>query len=62
MQPDMSKSIDQHFEKNFVEITDPLNRSSGRQIFVAKREQDNFKMIMDGRNKIVTTCISTSSL
>jgi len=28
MQPDMSKSIDQHFEKNFVEITDPLNRSS----------------------------------
>lgn len=51
MQPDMSKSIDQHFEKNFVEITDPLNRSSGRQIFVAKEKFKAFSDIMGSRNR-----------
>lgn len=52
MQPtvsDMSQSIEQHF--NFVEITDPLNLSNGKRIFVAKREYDNFKTIMHSRNK-----------
>src|SRR5690554_791994 len=51
MQPDMSKSIDQHFEKHFVEITDPLNRSSGRQIFVAKEKFKAFSDIMGSRNR-----------
>lgn len=54
MQPtvsDMSESIEQHFNSNFVETTDPLNLSNGKRIFVAKREYDNFKTIMHSRNK-----------
>lgn len=54
MQPtvsDMSQSIEQHFNSNFVETTDPLNLSNGKTIVVAKREYDNFKTIMHSRNK-----------
>lgn len=48
---DMSQSIDQYFTSNFIEITDPLNRSSGKQVFVAKDKYKAFNDIMASRNK-----------
>lgn len=49
--PDMSQSVDQYFNNNFIEITDPLNRSNGKQIFVAKDKYKAFSDIMASRNK-----------
>ena len=48
---DVGQSIDQYFKNNFVEITDPLNRSSGKQIFVARERYRDFDEIMKSRNK-----------
>src|SRR5690606_5678670 len=38
------------FDKDFVEITDPLNRSCGKKIFVAKAQEGNFQKVFDKRN------------
>jgi hypothetical protein len=47
---DMGQSIDKYFTNNFVEVTDPLNRSSGKQIFVSKNRQERFQEIFNSRN------------
>src|SRR5690606_3288604 len=39
------------FDKDFVEITDPLNRSCGKKIFVAQDKYKAFNAIMNSRNK-----------
>lgn len=48
---DMGQSIDKYFTNNFVEVTDPLNRSSGKQIFVTRERYRDFDEIMKSRNK-----------
>lgn len=48
---DMGQSIDQYFKNNFVEVTDPLDRLSGKQIFVAKKRYRDFDEITKSRNK-----------
>lgn len=47
----MNQSVDQNFNGRFVEVTDLLNKSNSKRIFVAKDKYKYFSDIMNSRNK-----------